>query len=457
MIYKNTDTEMLIKRIHILLSVIVIMAAAVSCTPEWVYEMTTYPDATKPEDGKTDRIPSQDTRKVLLLYSAGFNSISSYLKEDIEDLGKGWLPGKQRSNDVVLVYSHQTATRGQYGTKTEPVLFRMYSLTDGTVIRDTLAVYERGTISASATQLNNVLTYIKDNFPAQSYGMIFSSHATGYLPGGFYSKSSSYYFSESMMRSWGINKADRPTPVPYVEPEHTPGLPAVKSIGQDVDGELSYEIDIRDFAEAIPMKLDYLLFDACLMGGIEVAYELAGKCDRLGFSQAEVLAEGFNYKTLSTHLLGDKTESDPMSVCRDYFTQYDVQDGVYRSATISLIDCNNLEPLAETCGRLFEKYADQIKNVRASDVQRYYRGSKHWFYDLESILVNAGISGSELDELHGSLEKCVLYKGSTPSFMNEFSIHTFSGFSMYLPSNGHEELDKYYKTLKWNKITGLVK
>ena len=449
---------MLIKRIHILLSVIVFMAAAaVSCTPEWVFEMTPYPGSVQTGESLTDRIPSQDTRKVLLLYSAGFNSISSYLKEDIEDLSKGWLPGRQRSNDVVLVYSHQTATRGQYGTKTEPVLFRMYSLTDGTVIRDTLEVYERGTISASAAQLRNVLTYVKENFPAKSYGMIFSSHATGYLPGGFYSKPGSYYFSESMRRSWGAQGSGRPVPVPYVEPEQTPGLPAVKSIGQDVDGDLSYEIDLREFAEAIPMKLDYLLFDACLMGGIEVAYELAGKCDRLGFSQAEVLAEGFNYKTLSSHLLGNKTEADPTSVCKDYFTQYDIQEGVYRSATISLIDCNNLEPLAETCCTLFEKYADNIKNIRASNVQRYYRGSKHWFYDLESILVNAGISDSELDELHEALGRCIVYKGSTPSFMNEFNIHTFSGFSMYLPNNGNGELDKYYKTLKWNKITGLVK
>ena len=449
---------MLIKRIHILLSAIFVMAAAaVSCTPEWVSEMTPYPGSVQPEESMTDRIPSQDHRKVLLLYSAGFNSISSYLKEDIEDLGKGWLPGRQRSNDIILVYSHQTATRGQYGTKTEPVLFRMHSLSDGTVIRDTLEVYETGTISASAAQLNNVLTYVKENFPAKSYGMIFSSHATGYLPEGFYSEPSKYHFSESMKRSWGVQGLGRPVPVPYVEPEQTPGLPAVKSIGQDVDGEFSYEIDLREFAKAIPMKLDYLLFDACLMGGIEVAYELIGKCDRLGFSQAEVLAEGFNYKTLSTHLLGDRAESDPMSVCKDYFTQYDVQEGVYRSATISLIDCNNLEPLAETCSRLFEKYADNLRTLQASEVQRYYRGSKHWFYDLESILVNAGISDSELDELHEALGRCIMYKGATPSFMNEFTIHTFSGFSMYLPSNGNEELDKYYKTLKWNKITGLVK
>ena len=133
--------------------------------------------------------------------------------------------------------------------------------------------------------------------------MIFSSHATGYLPSGYYTNPNGYKFKKSaMLRSRGI-----PAPVPYIEPDFDPSLPMVKSIGQDQvgpsNGRVSYEMELADFAEAIPMKLDYILFDACLMGGIEVAYELRGKCGQVGFSQAEVLAEGFDYKKLTQHLL----------------------------------------------------------------------------------------------------------------------------------------------------------
>ncbi len=446
------------KHFHILLltAFVTLMAGAVSCSPDWKEEMTPAP-AVSGQQGLPfeERDINTDTRKVLLLYSAGFNSLSTYLKEDIEELCTGWTPRRRRADDVILVYSHLPSSRGQYSVRTSPVLFRLYSDSDGTVIRDTIAVYDPETISASAGQLHDVLSYVKDNFPAKSYGLLFSSHATGYLPSGFYSKPDSYTFTEGMARACGTGRT--PSPVPYIEPEETPGLPAVKSIGQSVDGNLSYEMDIRDFADAIPMKLDYILFDACLMGGIEVAYELAGKCDKVGFSQAEVLAEGFNYKTLASHLLGNKSASDPYSVCEDYFTQYDVQEGVYRSATISLVDCNNLEPLAELCSSLFTKYAEQIGSLRHSSVQQFYRSSKHWFYDLQSILENAGIDESEKAALTEALDGCILYKGATPSFMGEFTIDTFSGFSMYLPSNGHNELSKYYKTLKWNKATGLVK
>ena len=427
-----------------------------SCSTDWTKEMM--PEYTYEESEKdSEREAVEYTRKVMLLYSAGFNSISSYLKEDIQDLSKGWVPKKRKAEDVILVYSHLPEKRGQYSQPTSPVLFQLYTESDGTIARDTLVTYEAGTISASAAQLHEVLSYVNETFPARSYGLIFSSHATGYLPGGFYSKPSDYIFTEGAMFSSGRRGTYLPSPVPYVEPERDPDLPAVKSIGQDVQNGLSYEIDLKDFAQAIPMKLDYILFDACLMGGIEVAYELAGKCDLVGFSQAEVLAEGFNYKTLTSHLLGNKPKASPYDVCHDYFTQYDVQFGENRSATISLIDCNRLDSLTDVCRKLFAGYSDRISHMSDNGVQQFYTGSHHWFYDLKSILVNAGITEEEEAELDAALEECVMYKGNTPSFLNAFDIHTFCGFSMYLPGRGHSELNKYYRTLKWNQATGLVK
>lgn len=444
--------------IYIWILIAVMASAAISCAPDWKDEMI--PDASVTDiqtDTPGDRDINTDTRKVMLLYSAGFNSISRYLSEDIEDLSQGWIPRKRRADDVILVYSHLPSAAGRYSEQTCPVLFRLYSESDGTIVRDTLVRYEEGSNSASAKHFNDVISYVHDNFPAKSYGLVLSSHATGYLPSGFYSKPDNYTFQEDIAYSWGIRKWREPVPVPYVEPVQEPGVPAVKSICQYYDGTYSYEMDIRDFAEAIPMKLDYILFDACLMGGIEVAYELAGKCDKVGFSQAEVLAEGFNYTTLTSHLLGNKSDSDPYSVCQDYYEQYDIKSGIERSATISFIDCNRLENLASVCKELFESYSAELERITASNVQRFYRSSHHWFYDLVSILENAGISKDEMEALQEALDDCVIYKNATPSFLGEFTIDTFSGFSMYLPCNGDEELDKYYKTLKWNKATGLVK
>lgn len=411
-----------------------------------------------PIDTPEDLCPDGDSpQKVLLLYSAGFNSLREYLLDDINDLKKGWLPAKGCDKEVLLVYSHTLKSYGNYRVKTNPYLIRLSRDGSGNTICDTLVTYETSTISASAEQINNVLTYIRDEFPSESYGMIFSSHATGYLPAGYYTNPDGYRFPEKgMMRSRGFRK---PQPVPYIAPDFDPSLPMVKSIGQDLQGyppeQMSYEIDLPDFAEAIPMQLDYILFDACLMGGIEVAYELRGKCRKVGFPQTEVLAEGFDYTTLTEHLLNRETP-DPQKVCEDFFIQYDICSGIDRSATISLVDCEALEPLSEVCRRLFESHREGLKTIDPNKVQRYYRQSRKWFYDLESMVYEAGATAEELAELQAALEGCVIYKAHTPEFMCEFAIETHSGLSTYLPRNGNAELNKYYKTLQWNIDTGLV-
>ena len=230
------------------------LGLAVSCSPEWKDEMI--PGVSVPEHQEKqfeDREINTDTRKVLILYSAGFNSLSNYLREDIDELCTGWIPRQRRADDVILVYSHLPVSRGNYDTRTSPVLFRIYSDIHGTVIRDTLVTYAPKTISASAKQFNEVMSYVNENFPAKSYGLLFSSHATGYLPNGFYSYPGSYKFNEGALRASGKGEMPQPSPVPYLEPEHDPAFPAVKSLGQTVDGALSYEMDIRDFANAIPM------------------------------------------------------------------------------------------------------------------------------------------------------------------------------------------------------------
>ncbi len=400
---------------------------------------------------------SEEVRNVLLLYSAGFNSLSGFLSEDINDLMSGAIPMGSRSKDVLLVYSHRTVRNGAYSTPNPPILMRVYKDMRGEIVRDTLLTCNESVHSADPAQLNTILTYVKNNFPAKTYGMIFSSHATGYLPTGYYSNPNGYVYAPAMSMMSGNSSVGRG--VPYVEPVCDPSLPMVKSVGQDQIGAygsyLSYEIQIEEFARAIPMYLDYILFDACLMGGVEVAYELSGKCGLVGFSQTEVLAEGFDYQALPTHLLSGGTPH-PESVCKDYFEYYDRQSGVYRSATISLVDCNRLEPVAEICAELFDKYSIGIVSLNPMNVQRYYRGDYHWFYDLVDIVAKAGASEEEIAELNEAIDDCMVYRAATPEFMESFRIDSYSGFSMYLPSDGSLELDKYYKTLKWNIATGLV-
>ena len=440
-------------RIRIVIMLIAVLFAAASCTKDWTDDMEPVPGQTS---DYPDRTTSRDSRKVMLLYIAGYNNLKDYLQNNLDDLMTGWIPESSRTNDVLLVYSHLPVSRSNYSTPTEPVLTRIYKDSEGKAVKDTIKIYSPDTISASASHLSDVLTLVRNEFPAKSYGLVFSSHANGYLPVGFYNSPHSYVFDEDRQYRSG-RRTYGPTSAPYVETWRDPSLPEVKSIGQSRQNGRSYEMDIRDFADAIPMKLDYILFDACLMGGIEVAYEFKDKCDRIAFSPTEVLAQGFNYATITTHLLNNTDESHPELVCEDYFNYYNDQSGSNRSATVSMVDCRRLEPVSEICRELFGKYRSGLDNISYSAVQRFYTSNYHWFYDLESIMQAAGADEADMKRLRDAIDGCMIYRGWTPSFLGSFTIDTFCGFSMYLPCNGNRELDKYYKTLRWNQATGLVK
>lgn len=442
---------------NILFTITIICLGLTSCSKDSIHEDGFNRTPTNGK-GEVSRLETDEKRNVLLLYSAGYNSLTSYLEEDIEDLQQGWLPGQGRNENILLIYSHLPVKPGNYATPSQPTLTRIYKDKEGQTVRDTLVRYSEDTHSSTAEQLHDVLAYVNRTFPAKSYGMIFSSHATGYLPAGFYTNPNGYIFNENkgMLHRAGIRRSQ---PVPYIEPEHDPSLPAVKSIGQDQVGTAgnyqSYEINLDEFAKAIPMQMEYILFDACLMGGVEVAYELKDKCRLVGFSQTEVLAEGFDYRSLTSHLIGSP-EPNPQAVCEDYFNQYIIQSGVYQSATISMIDCSRMGPLASVCKEMFSKYRQQTAELRASSVQRYYRSDYHWFFDLYDIIARSGASSEELKQLQAVLDECVVYKATTPGFMGSFKIITYSGLSMYLPNCGTYELNRYYRTLQWNKDTSLV-
>ena len=394
---------------------------------------------------------------VLILYSAGYNSLSEYLREDIKDLKSGFAPSLKDTR-AFLVVSHLTKIRGDYGTKVDPQLVRVYSDRKKGVVIDTLKAYP-GHLSDPAL-MRTILSDIQRQFPSKHYGMVFSSHASGWLPDYYYNNPEKF---DRAYHSGQKGVAQRPflplSSFPYVERELLPGEPLTKSVVITNHYKEAMEMEIAEFKASIPMHLDYLLMDACLMGCVEVAYEFKDVCDQIGFSQAEILADGFDYKSLASHLL-EKDKADTRAVVDDYYQHYAAKtDKTNRSATISLVDCKRLGTLTSLCKTLFSKYRSSIATLNPAEVQRYYRYDKHWFYDLEDILVKAGISDEEHRSLTSALDECMLYKAATPEFLKNyggFVIETFSGLSMYLPCDGSAFLDSEYQGLAWNKATGLV-
>ena len=396
--------------------------------------------------------------KVLILYQAGCNSLSENLREDIHEFTQGDLPAAGDDKAIVIVGHHPTSY-GLYGVKTKPCIIRLYKDKKGTPVLDTLTRLGESDFLTKKEVMARSLNYVAETFKSDHYGMIFASHGTGWLPIDYYGHPDKYQVATG---GTGAKVAPRITfpsgPVLYEETEPLPG-PKVRSFGEERTNEggtqYSYEMDIKDLAAGIPFHFDYILMDICLMGCVEVAYELKDKCSFLGFSPTEILADGLDYTKIAARLL-KSGDPDIKGVLDDYYECYSSQSGDYQSASYSLIDCSKLEALAAACRTAFEDGRTAIATVRPSSVQPLFRASHHWFYDLKDILDQAGAGSSAVDR---ALAECVSYEIHTPAFMPRsggFTFRTYCGLSMYLPNNGSAYLDEYYKTLAWNKATSLV-
>lgn len=390
----------------------------------------------------------EETRRVLLLYEAGFNSLSGDIWSNINVLRQGYLPGKNRNENVVLVFSHLTLhNRRSYAEETAPALVRLYS-EYGEAHADTLKVWPVGTPAANKEMMTEVFNWVREEFPAAGYGAILSSHATGYLPEGYYDNPRQY---EGTGRGGTVSSTAR---------FHTFGQEYYSA------GDMTQEIELKDLAAAIPYKLEYLLFDACLMGTVEVAWELRNVCSLLAASPCEIPAAGFDFRNLAEHLLRPEVP-DVKAVCQDYFAAYE-HDSTY-GATITLLDCSRLDRLAETCRDLFDRYRSGIRNLSGKNVQVYDRriGNKTYFafFDLKDILREAGASDTDLAALQSALDEAIVYEAHTSRFIS-VQLDRVCGLAMYLPAypdykrdiyHGTKFLDSFYKeNIAWNQATLLV-
>ena len=194
------------------------------------------------------------------------------------------------------------------------------------------------------------------------------------------------------------------------------------------------------------------------MGCVEVAWALKGKARWVAFSPTEIMSDGFNYKTLTRHLL--QRYPDVVGVCEDYFAQYTDPSQTTPYATITLVDTEKMQPLADICKTLFAKYRAQLNTLPTTTVQRYFREmTEHrydYLFDLRHMLECAGMTEEEAAALDAALDQCIGYQANTSRFLS-LKLEHVCGLSVYMPSSGNAAMDAYYKeNVEWNNATELI-
>lgn len=353
-----------------------------------------------------DRGPSKKINdgRTVLVYLGTDSFFSGEVEEKIYTLMENW---DKDVNGNLLVYADPGKAR-------EPFLAHIYYHKRLGNVVDTIEIYQAEN-SANPTTLTRVLNRAKEYCPAvSSFGLVVLSHGTGWLPA----------------------EMSKPEPRP-------------RSVILDTStGELNNYMELADFANAIPYKLDFIIFDVCFMGAIEVYYELKDKADYIVASPAEVLVPGFVYSKMIQHMFAPVP--DLTAVARDFYEYYDNQTGSFRSATVSVVKTSELEALATVVKDITQKNP-LLENL--NNIQTFGYGSHKIYFDLEDYLLK--LSPENENRITTALNQSIIYKANTPNYYSMGAglqpIKAFSGFSVYIPQSVYPIANEVYGNLKWAK------
>lgn len=365
--------------------------------------------------GETDE-PVPEThisRRTVLVWLAGDNDLYPEVAQKLSSLADGFR-GSAPKDCRLLVYADR---RGNY-----PQLIEITR--DGNQsILETYPVQN----SASPETFSRLLNHMMETAPAERYGLIVFSHATGWLPQGALGN---------------------------------PTL-AEKALSRTIFDDNGEQMTLAEFADALPadVRFDYIVFENCFMGGAEVAYALRDKADRLLVSSAEILSPGFGeiYPSSLYRLLAPAPYLSGFAA--DYYNYRNAKSGNHRSATVSVIRTSAMRQLASLASEIFSGIdIDDVGSLDEEKLKTMQRFNRHYytlFFDLEEYLCE--LAPDCATEIRFAISEAVEYAAATSDFMptyaHGFHISRHCGLTVYIPQSRFPALNAAYTETDWYKAT----
>lgn len=355
--------------------------------------------------------------RTVIVYIAADNNLTTNANPNIYSMSSSMTNGMDDLNLIVFVDQKNI----------KPSLLRVH---DHKI--DTIMTYPEMD-STDPAVLGEVIDYVINEYDSESYGLILWSHGQGWLPTSqlhFVAPNLNYVQSRSKAFAWEDDYKNNP---PY------------------------RCMDIEEMASVIPDGLfDFIVFDACYMGCVEVAYALRNKADYIVSSCYEIVSYGFPYHIVTKDFLNGNL----LKACREYHTYYNKMTSWEQMAGISLVKTDGLDSLARCFGKIVAGFQDSIPRMDVSNVQCFDRYRNHVFFDLEDMVDKLGPSEKYLTEFRLQLEKCIPYKISTPYIFpgdrEQIKVNSYCGLSVYVPLSSYDAsgLNADYRKTEWSIDTG---
>lgn len=384
-------------------------------------------------------VPVTPVGQTVFMFFPWSNSLLSDFRRTVEDM-QTVVAERSMKNERIMVFM-ATSER-------EAVLFELKKQ-NGRCLTDTLRRYSDRPFT-SRQWLTSLFSEVMTLAPASRYGMVVGCHGLAWVPvQGQRNAQKRLGSQERIDEEDNLYKKER------IDKEgddlmhfEVQGPVTTRFIGGTYP---ETQIETTDLANAMAnagFHTEYILFDACYMSSVEVAYELKDVTHYLIASPTEVLSYGFPYITMGKHLLGTPNYKGIADSFISFYSSYNLPYG-----TVAVTDCTQLDALAAIAQQINAAAAEQLVPNGVQIMDGY---SPTLFYDL-GHLMSLKDAGTVLTAAFAEqLEKTVPYKGHTGQYFTTLKdapvdIKHYSGLNTSQGSLNHMA-DRLSETA-WYKAT----
>ena len=440
---------MLIKKICSLIIATLFIVVGVSCSNG---DSPDGPDAPVTPVGQT-----------VFMFFPWSNNLLSDFRRTVEDMQT--VVAQRSMKDERIVVFMATSER-------EAVLFELKKQ-NGRCLTDTLRHYSDRPFT-SRQWLTSLFSEVMTLAPASRYGMVVGCHGLAWVPvQGQRNARKRLGSQERIDEEDNLYKEERldkeGDDLMHFEVQ---GPVTTRFIGGTYPETQIETTDLADAMADAGFHTEYILFDACYMSSVEVAYELKDVTHYLIASPTEVLSYGFPYITMGKHLLGTPNYKGIADSFISFYSSYYLPYG-----TVAVTDCTQLDALAAIAQQINAAATEQINVAAAEPTNAASEGklntarsgknvpngvqimdgySPTLFYDL-GHLMSLKDAGTVLTAAFAEqIEKTVPYKGHTGQYFTTLKdapvdIKHYSGLNTSQGSLNHMA-DRLSETA-WYKAT----
>lgn len=402
-------------------------------------------------------VPVTPVGQTVFMFFPWSNSLLSDFRRTVEDM-QTVVAERSMKNERIMVFM---AT-----SEHEAVLFELKKQ-NGRCLTDTLRRYSDRPFT-SRQWLTSLFSEIMTLAPASRYGMVVGCHGLAWVPVQGQRNARKRLGSQekideedNLYKKERIDKEGEPNDLMHFEVQ---GPVTTRFIGGTYPETQIETTDLADAMADAGFHTEYILFDACYMSSVEVAYELKDVTHYLIASPTEVLSYGFPYITMGKHLLGTPNYKGIVDSFISFYSSYNLPYG-----TVAVTDCTQLDALAAIAQQINAAAAEPTnaaskgklntarsgKNV-PNGVQIMDGYSPTLFYDL-GHLMSLKDAGTVLTAAFAEqIDKTVPYKGHTGQYFTTLKdapvdIKHYSGLNTSQGSLNHMA-DRLSETA-WYKAT----